>query len=119
VRHLLIRWAILAVAVFVAAQIVEGIDVRGGFWSYVWVALALGLVNALIRPFVRLLTFPITVITLGLFSIVINALMLIIAAAFVDRISIENFGTAILAAIVISIVSALLNYMLRGHRSDW
>jgi putative membrane protein len=112
VRTLLIRWLILAVAVAIAVALVDGINVHGGFGGYVAVAAVLGLVNALIRPIVRLFSLPITVATLGLFSLVINALMLVIAAALTDVLSIDNFWEAIVGAFVISIVSTLLNWLL-------
>jgi putative membrane protein len=115
VRHLLIRWAILALAVFVAVLTVDGIDVHGGFFGYVGVALVLGLVNAIIRPLVRLLTLPITVMTLGLFSLVINGVMLILASFLSSALSIDSFLDAIVAAVVISIVSAILNFVVRDR----
>jgi putative membrane protein len=116
VRSLLIRWAILGVAVFVAVLIVNGVNVHGGFWGYVLVAAVLGLVNAFIRPIALLLTLPINIITLGLFTIVVNALMLLIAAWLSTVLSIENFGTAILAALVISVVSLLLSRVVGERR---
>jgi putative membrane protein len=117
VRHLLIRWAILTVAIAVAAAIVDGIDIHGGILGYIWVAAVLGLVNALIRPIVRLFSLPITIATLGLFSIVINALMLILAAFLSSVLSIDSFGVAILGAIIISIVSMILNFAVRDRRA--
>jgi len=108
-RHLLIRWGILTVAVAVAAWLVDGIDVHGGVPGYLAVGLVLGLVNALVRPIVRLFSLPITVATLGLFSLVINAIMLLLAAALSSVLSIDRFWEAFVGALVISIVSAILN----------
>jgi putative membrane protein len=113
VRQILIRWAILAIAIAVAAIFVDGFDIHGGFFGYVGVAAVLGLVNALIRPIARLLTLPLTIMTLGLFSIIVNAFMLVISAWLSSVLSIESFWQAILASIIISIVSTILNFVVR------
>jgi putative membrane protein len=118
VRTLLIRWVILAVAIAIAVALVSGINVHGGVGGYILVAAVLGLVNALIRPIVRLFSKPITFMTLGLFSLVINGLMLLLAAALSDVLSIENFWTAIVGALVISLVSTFLNWLLVDRRLE-
>ena len=115
-RNLLIRWAVLAVAIAIAVAITDGLDVHGGVGGYILVAAVLGLVNALIRPIVRLFSLPITIATLGLFSLVINGLMLLLAAALSDVLSIDNFWDAIVGALAISIVSALLNWLVVDRR---
>ncbi len=117
-RHLLIRWAALGVAVALAVRLTDGIDVDGGFVGYVGVAAVLGLVNALIRPVVRSLTLPITLVTLGLFSIVVNALMLLLAAAFSSALSVDGFGQAMFGAIIISVASAVLNLLVVDRKRD-
>jgi putative membrane protein len=116
VRNILIRWAVLAVAIAIAVAVTDGIDVHGGVGGYIAVAAVLGLVNALIRPIVRLFTIPITLMTLGLFSFVINGLMLLLAAWLSDVLSIDNFWSAIVGAFVISVVSALLNWLVIDRR---
>lgn len=108
-RSALIRWAILTAGIAVAARLFEGVEVTGGFWGYVWVAAVLGLVNALVKPVLILLTLPITVITLGLFLLVVNAMSLAIADWLSDTLAIDGFGLTLLAALVISIVSWLLS----------
>jgi putative membrane protein len=115
-RLLLIRWAVLAIAIVVAVAVTNGVDVHGGVGGYIGVAAILGLVNALIRPIVRLFSLPITIATLGLFSLVINALMLLLAAALSDVMSIDSFGSAIVGALVISVVSTILNWLLIDRR---
>ena len=114
---ILIRWAVLAVAIAIAVAVTEGIDVHGGIGGYITVAAVLGLVNALIRPIVRLFTIPITIVTLGLFSFVINGLMLVLAALLSDVLSIENFWDAIVGALVISVVAAILNWLVVDRRT--
>jgi putative membrane protein len=113
VRQILIRWAILAVSIAIAAALVNGVDIHGGFFGYIGVAAVLGLVNALIRPIARLLTLPLTLMTLGLFSLVVNAVMLVIAAWLSPVLSIDSFWDAFLAALIISIVSTILNFVVR------
>ncbi|MGY6500599.1 MAG: phage holin family protein [Acidimicrobiales bacterium] len=104
-QNLLIRWAILALAVFAAAWLFDGVEIDGGFWSYVWVAAILGLLNAVVRPVVLLLTLPITILTLGLFLLVVNAVTLAMTDWLSSSIEIDGFGTTMLAALVISLVS--------------
>jgi putative membrane protein len=110
---LLIRWAVLGVAFAVTSWVLPGMNVTGGFWAYVWVSAIFGIVNAIIGTILRILTFPLTVLTLGLFSVVVNAILLEITDGLTDRLFIDSFWwTAILAAIVMSIVSMILDAML-------
>lgn len=110
---LLIRWAVLGVAFAVTSWLLPGMDVLGGFWAYVWVSAIFGIVNAVIGTVLRILTFPLTVLTLGLFSVVVNAILLEITDGLTERLFIDSFWwTAILAAIVVSVVSMILDAML-------
>jgi putative membrane protein len=108
VKAVLWRWAILALAIALAAAVLPGFDVEEGVLGYVVVALVFGLVNAIIGPIVRVLTLPITLITLGLFALVVNGAMLAIAAWITPLIELDGFGSAIVAALVISIFSVIL-----------
>ncbi len=114
--RLLIRWGILMVAFAVADKILTNFSVKGGFWSLVIVAAVFGLVNAIIGPILRLLALPITILTLGLFALVVNAAVLGIAAALSSRLSIHGFWTAVWAALIISVVSTIGNYVFRDRR---
>jgi len=119
-RVILIRWAILTAGVAAAAALVGGIDIDGGFWTYVWVSAILGLVNAVVRPILLVLTLPLTILTFGLFLVVLNALMLGLTDWLSDKITVDGFWTAVLGAVVISLVSWALNSLLRGEgRSGW
>jgi putative membrane protein len=110
---LLIRWALLGVAFAITSWVLPGMDVVGGFWAYVWVSAIFGIVNAVIGTILRILTFPLTVLTLGLFSVVVNAILLEITDGLTDRLFIDSFWwTAILAAIVMSVVSMILDTLL-------
>ena len=111
-----IRWIVTAVAVGAAVWIVPGITTVGsnGTIAVAVMALILALVNASIKPILQTLSLPITVLTLGIFYLIVNALLLELAAwaatgLFGSGIAIDGFGSAILGSIVISIVSAIVN----------
>ncbi len=116
-RSLLIRWLVLAVAIAIAAAVVDGIHIDGGSGGLLAVAALFGLVNAFVRPIVRLLALPVRVMTLGLVSFVINGLMLLITDWLLDILDVGGLWSAIVAAIVISIVSTLLNWLVIDRRA--
>jgi putative membrane protein len=113
---LLLRWIAAALAVAAAAWLVPGIRIDAGAGGYLVVALILGLVNAVVRPMLRLLSCGIIVLTLGLFLLVINAAMLLLAAALARGVGIvfevDGFGAALLGSIVISLVSFVTSVLL-------
>lgn len=109
---LLVRWALLGLAFAATAWILGGVDVSGGFWGYVWVSAIFGIVNAIVGTVLRIITFPLTLLTLGLFSILVNALLLQITDAITNRLTIDEFWwTAIWAAIIMSLVSVVLDWI--------
>lgn len=115
---ILVRWLIVALALFVAAWLVPGIRVSGTAWiAYALMAVVLGLVNALVRPLLKLLTCPLILLTLGLFVLVINALTLWIAAWLAGLLGIgfhiDNFGSAFWGALIVSIVTVVLSALIR------
>ncbi|MDJ0952647.1 MAG: phage holin family protein [Acidimicrobiia bacterium] len=107
--RLILKLLINAAALWVAGEVISGIDLEGDFWTILLVALIFGLVNTFIKPVLRLLSFPVIIVTIGLFTLVINAAMLGLTAAISNALSIENFWSALLGAVVISIVSAVLS----------
>jgi putative membrane protein len=112
---LLIRWAVLAAAFAVTTWLLSGMDVSGGFWAYLWVSALFGIVNVIIGTILRIITLPLTLLTLGLFAIVINALMLQITDALTSHLTIDEFWwTAIWAAIILAIVSVILDLIVRS-----
>jgi len=111
-RSFLIHWIVTGVALAVSAHLVPGIMV-GSTGSLVAGALVLGLVNAIIRPLLVILTLPITVLTLGLFYLVVNGAAFALAAGLVPGFRVASFGTAIEGALVVSVVSMLANWLLR------
>ncbi len=121
IRRLLLRWLINALAIYVAAKVVPGIYVQDER-AIVFVALILGLVNALVRPLVKLVTCPLIILTLGLFIFVVNALMLGLTAWVAGQLGIgfgiANFWAAFWGALVISLVSLALTLLIRGEEKE-
>jgi putative membrane protein len=123
-----VRWLINAIALLIAALIIPKIRLTASGTSpgmNEWVTLAIvalifGVINAIIRPVVVLLTFPLTIVTLGLFMFVVNALMLLLTSRIAQALNlgfrVEGFGAALLGALVISVVSFILSRMLV---SEW
>lgn len=106
--HLLLVWLINALAVYATASLLGGIYVKS-FWSALLVALVLGLINAIVKPILVFFSIPFIIVTLGLFLLIINALMLMLAAVLVDGFSVSSFGWAVLGSLVISLVSWMLS----------
>ncbi len=100
----LIRWLICALGLWVAQAIVPGVRIDGAE-TVLLAAVVLGIVNAVVRPIAVLLTLPITVVTLGLFLLVLNAAMLGLVASLLSGFEIAGFGPALLASIVVSVTS--------------
>ena len=105
---LLFRWAALALAFWAATSIVPGITVNGKIGAYLWVALLFGLINAFLGSFMKILTFPITIITLGLFLVVVNAAMLSLTSRWSSALDVKDFWSALFASVIISVVTTLL-----------
>ena len=103
--RLIARFLVIAAAVWIVAAVVPGVHVREGIESYLVIALIFALVNMLVKPLLKLLSFPLLLLTLGLFLVVINAAMLGLTALLTDRMSIDGFGPAVIAALVISAVT--------------
>jgi putative membrane protein len=122
--NLLIRWAVTSLALFAAAWIVPGIRVDGNAWViYIATAVILGLVNALIRPLLTMLTCPLILLTLGLFTFVINALMLWLTSYlavnfFGVGFYVDGFWAAFLGSIVVSVVSIVLSAVLKDDKKE-
>ncbi|HYD96473.1 MAG TPA: phage holin family protein [Noviherbaspirillum sp.] len=109
--RLLVTWLINAAALFALPWLMKTVYVEG-FGTALLAALALGLVNVLIRPILVLLTLPVTVLTLGLFIFVINGVMFWLVANFVGGFYVAGFGTALLAALLYSLISWALSALI-------
>ena len=106
---LIIRILISAVAVYVASLFIPGISVTGGVQTYLIVAVVLGLLNAFVKPILTVLTIPITVITLGLFLLVINVLMVYLADYLIPNFDVSGIIAALLFSLVVSVVTSLID----------
>ena len=113
--RLLLHWILSAIAVWIVAHVVPGISVSGPV-AALSAAAVIGLVNATLGLLLKILTFPLTLLTLGLFWFVINALMLEVASAFVRGFQVRGFEAAFLGAIVLSVVSSLLQWLFMPSR---
>lgn len=114
-KQFLQRWIISTVAVLIATYVVPGIH-YGTAVDLLVATLVLGLLNSFLRPILMVLSLPLLIFTLGLFTIVINALLLMMVSALVGKqhFTVDGFGAALLGAIVISIVSLILNSLTRS-----
>jgi len=113
-KGILVRWLLLAIAIFIAAYMIDGIRVAS-FMSAVMAAAVLGVLNAFFRPILLILTLPLNILTLGLFTFVINAILLMMASGVIGGFSVDGFGTALLGALLISLVSWLLTSFINEH----
>ncbi len=119
--YLVLRVMINAVSIAVAVKLVDGLIFNGEWWKMIFIGVIFGLVNSLIKPVVKLFTFPLIILTLGLFTLIVNALMLAITAALSGPLHlgfrINGFWPAFWGALIISIVSFLLSWFSGIERS--
>jgi putative membrane protein len=115
----ILRWLINAVAIFLAVRFVPGIGYAGGLTGIVWLALIFGLVNAFLRPLLQFLTCPLIILTLGLFTVLINTFLFWLTAqigqVFGIAMEIQGFWPALLGGLVVSLVSITLSLILRDE----
>lgn len=99
------------------AELVSGIDVEG-LYPAVIAALVLGILNAIVRPILLILTLPITIVTLGLFAFVINAALFLFAASFIDGFDVSGFWVALFGSILMSVVSTIGSRFIKSDRQQ-
>lgn len=116
-RGFLLRVVIVALGLLLASAIVPGVEVEGG-WSLLVAALLLGIVNAVVRPVAIILTLPLTILTLGLFLLIINAAMLSLVAWMLDGLVVTGFWPAFFGSIVVSITGWLASRFI-GSRGEF
>lgn len=109
----LIRWLLYIIAILITAQLINGFELT--IWGAIVGSIFLGIVNAIIRPVLVLLTLPLNVLTLGLFTLVINGFMFWLTAVTVKGFEVTGFGAAILSALVLSVISFILNYFVKDN----
>ena len=117
--RLLVRLIVNAAALWAATQFVTGVTYRGDVLPFLVVALVFGLVNSLIRPVLKLLTFPLIIVTFGLFALIVNALMLWLTSSLARVLGlgfhVTGFWAAFWGALVVSVVSTVLNFLFRDR----
>ena len=118
----LTRLLVTAAALWVATRLVPGVSYSGGWLSFLAVAVVFGVVNAFIRPVAKILTFPLIIVTLGIFALVVNGLMLWLTSSLSEMLGlglyVSGFWAAFWGALVVSIVSTILSVLVRDSRRD-
>jgi putative membrane protein len=112
---LLIKWIVLTASILIVSYLLDGIQVDN-FLTALLAAAALGILNAILRPLLLILTLPINVLTFGIFTFIINAGLLMLVSELIPGFHVSGFWTAIFGSILISITSGLLNLLLRDNR---
>ena len=107
-KGIIIRWLVLTVAIMLTAYLMDGIQVNG-FFSALFAAAILGILNAFFRPILIIMTLPINILSLGLFTFIINAVLLLMVSGVIPGFVIRGFWSAIFGSLLISIVSWLLS----------
>lgn len=108
---MIITWLISALAVFLTAQLLSGIEIKN-YLTAIYASLILALANVFVKPIVEIITLPINILTLGLFTLVINALMVLLVAALVKSFRVKNFWWAILFGLVIYPINFMLSKLI-------
>jgi putative membrane protein len=116
--HILVSWVVSALALWLVSQIIPGIQVRG-FGAAMIATLVIAIVNATFGVVVKFLLFPITLLTLGLFLLVINALLLKLASLFTPGFSVRGFFSAVLGSVILTILTAILRHLVFLPHSGW
>lgn len=111
---LLLQWLIYSVAILIAAYLLPGVQIDS-FGTAVIAALILGILNAVLRPLLLLLTLPLNVVTLGLFTFVVNAIVILATDGLVEGFNVNNFWWALLFSLIVSLVAGVIENFSEGH----
>ncbi|MBT8254668.1 MAG: phage holin family protein [Flavobacteriaceae bacterium] len=112
----LVKLIISAVAIFILAKVLPGVTLDPPYTTAIVVAIVLVLLNALVKPILIILTLPITIVTLGLFLLIINALIILLADKLIDGFGVSSFWTAILFSILLSILQSVLHALIKEDK---
>jgi putative membrane protein len=110
-KQVVLVWVSVAIAIAISAALVPSVDIDGGVLGLLGVAVVFGLVNALVGPVLRLISLPLTLVTFGLFALVINGALLAITAGLSESLDVGGFLGVIVAAFLISIISAVVGFV--------
>jgi len=114
----IIKVLVTGLAVWVAAYVLDGVHLENDAGTIIIVALVLALLNAIVKPILVILTIPVTIVTLGLFLLIINALMVVWTSKLVDGFKVDGWLTAILFSLIVSVVSSILHFLAKDRRRD-
>ena len=112
-----VRLIVRTLAVFFTAYLVPGVDVDG-FTTAIWVAVVSGLLNATVKPLLILLTLPLTLFTMGIFLLVINGIVVVLADRWIDGFALRDFTAAVVMSVVVSVLSAVMERLQRPKHSS-
>ncbi len=110
-KHILLKFTINAFALYLVSVIVKGIELNS-IWGVVWAVLLFGLFNATLKPLLLIFTLPVNVLTLGLFTFIINGMIFMFVSKLVIDFNVIDFWSALLGTIMLSIISSLLNFFI-------
>ncbi len=110
--HIIINWIVFSLAIGASAYLLPGVTVESAGVAII-AALIIGLINAFVKPLLVLLTLPINILTLGLFTFIINGLLIILAASIVDGFSVENFWWALLFSFIVSFIASAISKIVK------
>jgi putative membrane protein len=118
IRKLILRWFINFLGLWAAASLLSGINYGDQLWVLVWAALIFSIVNALLRPLIIVLALPAIVLTLGLFTFVVNAFMLYLVTVLYPAFQVNSFGQALLAVLIVWVVNYLFTNLIEGGKRE-
>ena len=104
---MILSWLINSTAVFLTSKLLSGVEIKN-FWTAIWVAAGISLANFILGPVLKFLTFPITLLTFGLFAIIVNTVLVMLVDKFIDNFKIKNFGWALVFTMILSVISTVL-----------
>lgn len=110
--NIFIKWLVTAIAILITGKLIPGVEITGP-WAALWIAVFLGLLNVVLRPVLIILTLPINILTFGLFTFIINALLVWLTSTIIQGFYVEGLIAAIFFSIVLSVVTYLLNQVIQ------
>lgn len=110
---IIVQILINAVAIYIAACFVNGINVSGGIASLIIIGAVLGIINLVIKPVIKILSLPLIILTFGLFTVIINTICLLLVSFLMTSFSIENLSSAVLGVLIISLVNYIFSFFVK------
>jgi putative membrane protein len=117
-KNFIIRLFVNALALSAASWLIDGIQLSGDFANVLFVALLFGLLNAVLKPILMVLSLPFILVTLGFFALVVNGAMLLVTARLTEHLAVSGLGSAVLGSLVISIVTLMMGHVLKDDREE-